>query len=260
MNDDSFLKQLLTLHLFDTFLLPIITKYLLGIGLLFMIGVHVGTSMYNDYCDNQIIEQFNEFNFPRIILIEETQFDQNEANKLPVHRNVMVFDGSDALDQATQWLKDNSYWFEAQDTWEASVERGRCSHGPWEIYMQSESETCRQYINAHVHNGKFSDKNYPPNHVINTRKITSRIVNHTILFEQDLMFGENQKHVVMNGSFIRGLTREEQIALYGIDVNLAFQLLATTSPENLKKFFTDNDMNMGSMALHMEQDIHLLGN
>ena len=154
-------------------------------GILFLIGILIGTPflcyhfIYVNYHNKAVIETYHKENFIKVMLVEVTNFTDS---KIPAHRNVMVFNGSDSSIKAKQWLKDNEYWSEDEHNW----------------YLMSsgvfDSEDFKQSFYKII-----KDKDYPPDHIVNKASVSDRIVEYILVFQEDNMFFKNKKHAVSDG-------------------------------------------------------------
>jgi hypothetical protein len=195
-DEDTLLKRLLTLHLIDVMVLPVIMRYLALLGILFLIGTAFLYTIYAYHHDKAVIETYHKENFIKVMLVEETNFTDS---KIPAHRNVMVFNGSDSSIKAKQWLKDNEYWSEDEHNWNIASPTGISMHPHKTIGMTGgfDREDFKQSFYKMI-----EDKDYPPDHIVNKASVSDRKVEYVLVFQEDNMFFKNKKYAVGNGVIV----------------------------------------------------------
>ena len=77
-DEDTLLKRLLTLHLIDVMVLPVIMRYLMLLGILFLIGTAFLSTIYVDYHNKAVIETYHKENFIKVMLVEVTNFTDSK--------------------------------------------------------------------------------------------------------------------------------------------------------------------------------------
>lgn len=180
MDEDSFLKRLLTLHLIHKVVIPIFLPLLTLLGIMFVIGSSFIYSDWNLYNNNKVIDLFNQDNFSRIIFHEKIEVDltyserQNETEIQ--YQNIVIFDAPDASKKARLWLKNNQY-----ASWDEN----------WDILRQTKVPQQNEYIyDARV----GTDWSRPLDNIkkINNRKVITVTINPIFLFAN-----KNTKYVYM---------------------------------------------------------------
>jgi hypothetical protein len=168
------------------------------------------------------------------MLVEVTNFTDS---KIPAHRNVMVFNGSDSSIKAKQWLKDNEYWSEDGHNWNIVLPTG-ISDGP-EKTIGMAGGFDREDFKQGGQSGRMlakrvTDKAYPPDHIVNKAEVDNRKVEYILVFQEDNMFFKNKKYAVSNGVIV-----SEDRTGYKEYIDLFLE----RTPEELEEVYSEIEVN-----------------